>query len=71
MGHDWIIGVLADLRNFARQNQMPLLREQLEEAELVAAIEIASLKERVTQTNVVDPAVIAKVRANGDSGHNA
>jgi hypothetical protein len=42
MGHDWIIDVLADLRSFARQNDMPLLGEQLEEAALVASVEIAS-----------------------------
>ncbi|WP_108813788.1 hypothetical protein [Loktanella sp. Alg231-35] len=42
MGQDWIIDVLADLRSFARQNDMPLLSEQLEEAALVASVEIAS-----------------------------
>jgi predicted transcriptional regulator len=42
MGQDWIIDVLADLRSFARQNDMPLLGEQLEEAALVASVEIAS-----------------------------
>lgn len=43
MGHDWIIDVLADLRSFARENDLPLLHQQLEDAGLVAQIEIASL----------------------------
>ena len=46
MGRDWIIDVLADLRSFARENDMPLLCKQLEEAGLVAQVEIASLQER-------------------------
>lgn len=42
MGRYWIIDVLADLRRFARENDMPLLTAQLEEAGLVAEVEIAS-----------------------------
>mgnify|MGYP000194534109 CR=1 FL=1 len=42
MGQDWIIDVLADLRCFARNNNLPLLTAQLEEAGLVAEVEIAS-----------------------------
>jgi len=42
MGRDWIIDVLADLRSFARDNDLPLLTAQLEEAGLVAEVEIAS-----------------------------
>ncbi len=42
MGRNWIIDVLADLRSFARDNDLPLLSEQLEEAGLIAEVEIAS-----------------------------
>ena len=45
MGRDWIIDVLADLRRFARDNDLPLLTAQLEEAGLVAEVEIASRSE--------------------------
>lgn len=45
MGRDWIIDVLADLRSFARENDLPLLSAQLEEAGLVAEVEIASFPE--------------------------
>ena len=45
MGREWIIDVLADLRSFARENDLPLLTAQLEEAGFVAAVEIASLPE--------------------------
>ena len=56
MGQDWIIDVLADLRRFAQKNDMPLLGEQLEEAALVASVEIASL---------VEPTKLALVGDNG------
>ena len=42
MGNDWIIDVLADLHSFADQNDMPLLCARLDEAMLVAAIEVAA-----------------------------
>lgn len=45
MGRDWIIDVLADLRSFARDNDLPMLTAQLEEAGLVAEVEIASHRE--------------------------
>ncbi|MDP5084173.1 MAG: hypothetical protein NWQ23_02050 [Yoonia sp.] len=41
MGRDWIIDVLADLRAFAHENDLPLLAAQLEEAGLVAEVELA------------------------------
>ena len=47
MGRDWIIDVLADLRSFARENNLPLLTAQLEEAGFVAEVEIASLPDKV------------------------
>ncbi len=42
MGHDWVIHVLSDLRQFAQQNELPLLSEQLDEALTTAAVEIAA-----------------------------
>jgi len=47
MGRVWIIDVLADLRSFARDNDLPLLTAQLEEAGLIAAVEIASHPEEL------------------------
>ena len=49
MGRDWIIDVLADLRRFARENDLPLLSAQLAEAGLVAEVEIASLPDAPSQ----------------------
>lgn len=46
MGNDWIIDVLADLRTFARKNDLPLLAVQLEETALIAQLEIAQTAER-------------------------
>jgi len=42
MRHDWIIDVLTDLKSFARANALDALAEQLDEAQLVAQVEIAS-----------------------------
>jgi hypothetical protein len=41
MRNDWIIDVLADLKFFAHANGLPALAEQLDDATLVAASEIA------------------------------
>ena len=41
MGNDWIVGVLADLRNFALMNDLPMLADQLDETSQVAKAEIA------------------------------
>ncbi len=45
MGQDWILDVLADLKTFARENGMPSLAAQLDDASFVAHAEIASLSE--------------------------
>ena len=42
MGNKWIIDVLADLRTFAQQNDLPLLADQLVTVSHIAAVEIAS-----------------------------
>lgn len=42
MEHDWILDVLADLRNYASRNDLPALAEQLQETVLLAAVEISS-----------------------------
>ena len=46
MGHDWVIHVLSDLRQFAQQNELPLLSEQLDEAMMTAAVELAARADR-------------------------
>lgn len=43
MGHEWIIDVLADLKSFAKQNDLPLLAVQLDDTALVASAEIATV----------------------------
>lgn len=47
MRNDWILDVLADLKAFASANGMTALAEQLDDATLVAAAEIASVAENV------------------------
>lgn len=42
MGNTWIIDVIADLKTFADQNDLPLLSRQLTETAKVAVAEITS-----------------------------
>ncbi len=42
MAHDWILDVLADLKTYARKNGLSALAEELDDATLIAAAEIAS-----------------------------
>ncbi|MEN8896602.1 MAG: hypothetical protein ABF248_11020 [Yoonia sp.] len=44
MRNTWIVDVLADLRRFAEQNDLPLLVVQLDETTLVVQAEITQLK---------------------------
>ncbi|MDF0602610.1 hypothetical protein P1J78_17870 [Psychromarinibacter sp. C21-152] len=46
MANDWILDVLADLRAFARKNGLSQTAEQLDDATLIAAVELASEKGR-------------------------
>lgn len=42
MPHDWLMTVLNDLRIYALRNGLPALADQMGEARIVAATEIAS-----------------------------
>lgn len=42
MENDWILDVLADLKTFAQKNGFVALAEQLDDATLIAATEIAT-----------------------------
>ena len=42
MGNTWIIDVIADLKTFADQNELPLLSRQLSETAKVAVAEITA-----------------------------
>ena len=44
MEHDWILDVLADLRNYAKRNDLPALAEHLHDTALLAAVEISSVE---------------------------
>ena len=46
MKHDWILDLLTDLRSLAKDNELLTLAAQLEDTQLVAAIEIAILAEK-------------------------
>ena len=46
MAQDWILDVLSDLKAFARDNDMPVLAEQLDDTAIVAMSEIAAMRDR-------------------------
>lgn len=46
MQSDWILDVLADLRNYALSREMPLLAEHLDDTALIALAEIAACQQR-------------------------
>lgn len=46
MHYNWILDVLSDLRSFADSNGLPVLSEQLADAQLVAATELANKEGR-------------------------
>ena len=48
MGHDWILDVLTDLRAFASANDLPSLAAHLDDAAVVARVEISSRAEGQT-----------------------
>lgn len=47
MQHDWIIDVLTDLATFARRNGLGVLAEQVEDSRLIAAAELAAVRDVV------------------------
>lgn len=50
MGHGWIIDVITDLRRFADKNGLHGLAANLADTADLAAIELASLTDRSTET---------------------
>ena len=42
MNGDWVISVIADLRRFAEENDLPALARELEIAEQVGSAEVAA-----------------------------
>jgi len=68
MRSDWILDVLTDLKTFARNNDMPVLAEQLDDTAIVAMAEIAAMKEtRHGQPNDGEAAVGTYIGGFGSS----
>jgi len=68
MGHNWILDVLADLKAFAQENDLPLLAAQLDETALVAQAELTSVSSggaQVARGDVVDFGKISRAAATG------
>ncbi len=54
MAHDWVFDVLTDLKHYAMKNRLSALQAQLEQAALVAAVEIASAEGKGPQAAITD-----------------
>ncbi|SDW90428.1 hypothetical protein [Roseicitreum antarcticum] len=50
MPHDWLMNVLNDLRAYALRNGLPAIANQMGEARIVAAAELAALEEQSAST---------------------
>ena len=71
MADTWIIGVLDDLAEFARRNNLPRLNEHLQDASVVAVAELESRskgprKERI-QHGLSDRAILEVVGSRDGS----
>ncbi|PUB16375.1 hypothetical protein [Yoonia sediminilitoris] len=71
MGQEWIIDVLADLKTFAKQNELPLLAAQLEETALVASVEIAAKVDDTSPVAQGDYAGTRSILTSTGSGRRA
>lgn len=71
MGHEWIIDVLADLKSFAKQNDLPLLAVQLEDTALVASAEIATVVGNTSPITRGDSAGTRKILTSSGAGRRA
>ncbi|WP_417587810.1 hypothetical protein [Pararhodobacter oceanensis] len=49
MQHQWIISMLNHLQEYSQRNALPELASQLEQAQLLAMVEIANLPDPQTQ----------------------
>ena len=67
MTNDWILDVLADLRTFAQENDLPSLAASLEDTSLIAAAEITSAETGVRSAPRGDVGHVGSVlRAHGE-----
>ena len=66
MKNDWILDVLADLRNFAQENGLPTLAASLEDTSLIAVAELSSAEAGVQAAPARDVGHVGSVlRAHG------
>lgn len=71
MGQKWIIDVIADLREFADQNGLPLLAHQLEATSTVAQAEIALMLEGAPSAANINARQSASPSGNTRTRHGA
>ncbi|MEM8631265.1 MAG: hypothetical protein AAGF74_08510 [Pseudomonadota bacterium] len=71
MSNNWILDFLADLKMFARQNDLTALAEQLDDTTLVAATELAAKDARAATKAFGDAGESRSVRRNSVPGGNA
>ncbi len=72
MKNDWILEVLADLRAYALEHDLPALSEQLDDARVIAATEIAALGDEQGQGKTAHDRrqTVVTRRAFGEAGNS-
>lgn len=68
MSNDWILDVLSDVKTFAKRNGLVALAEQLDEALLVAALEISNEESRARDALREDVVSIRTTLREGIAG---
>ncbi len=71
MKNEWILDVLADLKQFARKNGLAALAEQLDDTALTAAAELTSQSEKMPLGVVSDGETAATYTGRHRAGDNA
>ena len=66
MKNEWILDVLADLKNFAKANHLPELAEQLADTASLAAVELSSAEAKAKVSHGDEFSVGNYSAASGD-----
>jgi hypothetical protein len=71
MAHEWVFDVLTDLKLYATKNRLTALHAQLDQAALVAAVEIASAEGKGPLAAITDGTGLRSSHRNNPAGRHA
>ena len=71
MAHEWVFDVLTDLKLYAMKNRLTALHAQLDQAALVAAVEIASAEGKGPLAAITDGTGLRDGHRHDPAGRHA